>query len=1533
MILVLGSMMIMLRITAVSAGAVDYLLRGSGCAEHDHPQQRTAEQAAEQSLEAGPERTPAQDAPGYFVSATQHGEAPGVWMGNGLDAVDMQSGALATEDDVRAVFGELKHPDTGEYLGRAPRKFRNYQERLSAALEAEPEATPERRRDIETAVQGDSRKAVAYYDFTFSPVKSVSVYYTALLSAGATEDAAKVLDAHRDAVTVAMDYAERHASYTRTGYHGKTRDGRSVGRYEATEGLAMTRWDHSTNREKEPQLHSHVAVLNRSRTVSDQEIRALDGKGFRAIKEAIATAYERALEHKLGEVLGVRFALRPDGKAREILGVDPQLCQQASTRRQQVEERVDELVEAYVDKHGREPSPAARKALAQAATLETRAAKGPGEAGPAALLQWAESRVTELGDTLDAVQDAAADVAVNGHPDREILPDQHNRDAILQAAVDAVQEQYPTWTIGNLIAAIDAQFVDLPVSAEDRPQVLEDMAREVLQPGNDHGVLLITAPDPVEVPAPLRRPEDGRNIFRPHIDERYTTQQHLDTEQRIVIGARQQTAPCLQGPELELLRVELEGAGLGVDQVDAVVGIMASGRAGDVLIGPAGAGKSFTVGALAQTWQENFGGRVLGLATSQRATDVLSDDGLEAINTTQFLMRFSPGADGQARDQVQPGDLFVVDEAGMSSTTELARIAAIVEAGGGKLLYTGDYEQLSAVQAGGMLHLLATDNGAFELAEVHRFEQAWEADASLRLREGDVAVVREYEDHGRLRGGTVDEMQAAAVRGYLADTVSGLESLLVVGSNADASELARGIRRELVRLGRVSPDVLGELRDGNVIGAGDVIQARRNDSSVQVDGPGMVTNRATYTVIGRNADGGLRVRRGDGTLAHLPESYVREHVALAYASTVHAAQGRTVDTTHDLLDEHSHRQDAYTALTRGRLRNTAYLISERVPDEHEPERVDSVPAAVLTTILSNDGADQAAEIQRRIGVEEGQSLAWIGIQWDEISREYARDRYTDVLADLLPPHELDQVVDEPGYARLIRAVREAELSGHNAESVLRHAVEQRELHTADSCSDVLRHRIRISVDDRAPEQHVDAGDWTTLAAPLEGTVGQYLQELAVLATDRMADLGERAAIDQPEWAVAHLGPPPEDPEQRQEWVHRAGIAAGYRELRNVPNESISLGAAPSREQEWHRTLWQHAHAALGHPADALDYHSATEAELREMRARWQREQTWAPPYVAEELQAAYTVADGCRQDAALYAAHVDTLRVDAPERAAAIADADRAGRLADEFAERARQLEELHEARARWFDATDQARLQDQLATDELERRGLIPRPGSAPQPEQLPLFGIPDDLKVDATAGRDQYEPEQVASTGGDHEPVRRTPALDAEPGEPVQWWQQWLDRIVGRGTDQAADVEQHQDAELDARAHSSDHQVERERVDDDQLSLFEATPTVEDVVQAQPLRETDSPQDDELRATLAEARRAARAAGLLRQQRDAADAVRAEHRAHTARQQQTEADRARRDQAELDAAREPVREAAATTERAREPSIEMVQTPTDPG
>ena len=72
-------------------------------------------------------------------------------------------------------------------------------------------------------------------------------------------------------------------------------------------------------------------------------------------------------------------------------------------------------------------------------------------------------------------------------------------------------------------------------------------------------------------------------------------------------------------------------------------------------------------------------------------------------------------------------------------------------------------------------------------------------------------------------------------------------------------------------------------------------------SSLTADRDDFVRNGDRYTIIGPHPLGGLTVTTRHGTTAPIPARYITEgHLDIAYASTIHAAQGATVDETHTL---------------------------------------------------------------------------------------------------------------------------------------------------------------------------------------------------------------------------------------------------------------------------------------------------------------------------------------------------------------------------------------------------------------------------------------------------------------------------------------------------------------------------------------------------------------------------------------------------------------------------------------------------------
>ena len=343
-----------------------------------------------------------------------------------------------------------------------------------------------------------------------------------------------------------------------------------------------------------------------------------------------------------------------------------------------------------------------------------------------------------------------------------------------------VQQSQPTWTEADLIRHLGER---LPaqvgaMSPADAAALLPALARRALA---EHAIVL-SAPEWPRVPDCLRR-ADGESLYVPHGAARYTTGAQLDLEARLLADAAETGAPRLDPPgaarmlgadqarlEARLRQAHdpgaearaphaqgagaahdepeaapgadsalhaLVGCGLRVDQAAAAFWVLTSARRAEVLVGPAGSGKTRTVGELARLWRQAGLGEVIGLATSQNAANVLAAAGpIRAYNTARFLGHLEGRREARGAMPVPRGSLIILDEASMMSLADIAAILAVARRTGSKVVITGDHEQLAAVEGGGAMMLLARRHGYVQLAEPQRFDAEWERDASLRLRSG-----------------------------------------------------------------------------------------------------------------------------------------------------------------------------------------------------------------------------------------------------------------------------------------------------------------------------------------------------------------------------------------------------------------------------------------------------------------------------------------------------------------------------------------------------------------------------------------------------------------------------------------------------------------------------------------------------------------------------------------------------------------------------------------------------------------------------
>ncbi|NMH79813.1 ATP-dependent DNA helicase [Pseudonocardia xinjiangensis] len=759
--------------------------------------------------------------------------------------------------------------------------------------------------------------------------------------------------------------------------------------------------------------------------------------------------------------------------------------------------------------------------------------------------------------------------------------------------------------------------------------------------------------------------------------ERYATDEQLLGERELRAAAVRRGAPAWTTEQADdlLARFSRSGRTLGADQEAALRGILTSGAAVELLMAPAGTGKSFLVGTLADSWGGPPGAgeererRVFGLAYGQRQADVLGDEGVTSRNIRRWLdgqARLDAGTAGGDDEafRLRSGDLVVVDEAGAASTPALVAIHRRCAQAGAKLLLVGDPKQLAAVGAGGAMADIAERGIRYELAEVRRFRNSWEGPASLRLRDGDETVVAEYAKQGRLvDGGTPEQAEAAAARAWLAATLDGRDALLVVGSNAAAARVSNALRSELVRLGRVEERGVPLGMQGTYAGVGDLVQARRN--AWHLDGwqgnTAAPINRTVYRVTALAPDGGgLTVARVTGRDAdgaeqlgeplHLPAGYVNEHVTLAYASTVHAAHGRTVQDGIGVLAPGTDAEAAYVQATRGTDTNMLFAVTRNVSDSAATGETFGVAERGAATVLADvirppdEDRNRTALAEAEAAADRARSTATqidplLTVLGDALGGRTGRWLDELAAAGVLPERHRVAFAADEARESLDQLLRAAELAGHDARQVLADAVTATSLDGSTSVAQVLHFRVRSALEGKLTPRVDSYRDLLPTDLPADTRTG--LLALADAADTRRAELVADLAFAPPTWVTEALGPVPDEPGERAAWVDKAGWAASYRELGDHTDAEDPLGAAPARGLAEKHALFHTAHTALDLATAGDEEERMSEGRLRARIAAWEREKSWAPDYVADRLEATHSALRAARENATVWSARAD----------------------------------------------------------------------------------------------------------------------------------------------------------------------------------------------------------------------------------------------------------------------------------------------------
>ncbi len=548
------------------------------------------------------------------------------------------------------------------------------------------------------------------------------------------------------------------------------------------------------------------------------------------------------------------------------------------------------------------------------------------------------------------------------------------------------------------------------------------------------------------------------------------------------------------------------------------------------------------MGAAAEAWSDS-GIAVRGLAVSAAAAGVLETEaGIPCETIAKFLFEHDRSGGPEGRWRLVRNEVVVIDEAAMASSLDLARVVALATEAQVKVVLVGDHRQLGAVEAGGLFRLLATETDAAELSGVRRFHALWEREASLRLREGDRTVIEEYRQHGRVVGGDREVMvEEAFVRWELARARN--DSVVVCAADhATVDELASRARAARVAAGEVEAD--GVVAGDQVVGVGDEIVTCRNDRRLVTSGGGWVRNGDRWQVLARQHDDSLLVedlaRRGR---AVLPGEYVRAEVALAYAVTIHKAQGLTVDQSILLVDEATTAEGLYVGMTRGRTSNVALAVCDDADVEHRPPAPARSETEVVLGAMSRSVAEVAALEALREAFARSESLATLAPRLANLNAQLDRET---------PP---DRSKELRWATEALEHARSTCRPGHLTQ---RARADRRRLEAAAARYQELAEHMEQR--QAWLDAHTD-----TFA---------YRDHLAETVANRRHELGVAAAITQPTHVVDLIGAVPTgDLEATRTWIKRASWIESYREEWGVEPERLRERPLDACQgQEWDRSV-------------------------------------------------------------------------------------------------------------------------------------------------------------------------------------------------------------------------------------------------------------------------------------------------------------------------------------------------------------------------
>ncbi|GGY61524.1 conjugative relaxase [Cellvibrio zantedeschiae] len=727
------------------------------------------------------------------------------------------------------------------------------------------------------------------WDCTYSCPKSLSL----LAAAGDQNLKQKILAAQESAVCKGIEFLERKAAITRRGKSGE--------QYERTAGLVVATFQHSTNREQQPQIHTHALICNVAPR-HDLSWGSIDSRKLYQWQKASGAIYRAELAYQIQQ-LG--FAVELDGESFRIAAIDSDICNEYSKRAQDINKALYESgIKSSASKSGQKIKLLTRK---QKHSVDHLVLAG----------QWKEA-LAERG--LDEETISQIKLANRVRTTKEIDADLILTEITETKAVFTEQEVYQKVAIAA-------------VASNKNAREAEQIAKQILCGCN----IIELAPD-----EPFSR--------------YYTTQEVIDTERSMIQTAKelasQNSKQIFEKEIIEAIdyseqaircsqKAQKNSFKFDDEQREAIFAML---NGGDFVVtqGSAGSGKTTTLLPV-KTAFEQQGLKVEGACIAKRAADNLAEEtGIKSRTVASII-----GSIDDGKNPLKNIDVLIVDEAGQLPSTDLQQLLHAAKKNQCKVILTGEDKQLDSIKRGGALRYLSRPEivGTQRIQNIRRQNKEWARTTVANFRDGkSIAALGELKRHkclhlGETSGDTKQQLIADWHQYHKANPDK--KTLVMAQRWENVKELSEIIRTILIKEGVVGQEnipltcSIADKKFEYKFSIGDRVKFTRNEyQRLQVSNGTLGTIKEIQQV---ENDARLTVTTDDQrNLTFLASEYsdtLGTNLCLAYALTVYSSQGTTIDgNTFTLYSGGMDRANTYVALSRHKEESHLYVNRSEVDE-------------------------------------------------------------------------------------------------------------------------------------------------------------------------------------------------------------------------------------------------------------------------------------------------------------------------------------------------------------------------------------------------------------------------------------------------------------------------------------------------------------------------------------------------------------------------------------------------------------------------